>query len=401
MTPTMIEALILASMALELLLFLGFFLHSRAHVRRSFPGQPSGGRPHEGDAPGPLPRAAIIVPLTGNSPEMKVCLRSLLTQDYPNFETVLVTRDLEDPATPLVRDLLAGHRQVRHLISGPATTCSQKNHNILAGLAALDDSVDILVFCDSTHQAPPHFLRDLVRPLHTGEAVLTSGFHRIAAGDFRLGTLGMLQINLVLHLMHGFARIVQPWGGATAIRRSAFEAGGIRRLWSENVVDDLSMGVHLLRAGIRVKSVATAVLTTNLAGQTVAGWVDWLTRQLLFPKYVMPGYWLGFSLAVCLLLVPVLAAGLACLGGLLGLVSAPAALTSAGFLVLLTAVGAWYRTLVPQRIPLRPWLAAFYGAIAITCWSYLKTWCTNTISWRGISYRVTWGGRVRQVILTR
>jgi ceramide glucosyltransferase len=397
----MIEAVILASMALELLLFLGFFLHSRAHVCRSFPGQPAGGGPAEGEAGGPSPRAAIIVPLTGNSPEMKACLKSLLTQDYPNFETILVTRDLEDPATPLVRDLLAGHRQARHLLSGPATTCSQKNHNILAGLAALDDSVDILVFCDSTHQAPPHFLRDLVRPLHTGEAVLTTGFHRIAAGDFRLGTLGMLQINLVLHLMHGFARIVHPWGGATAIRRSTFEAGGIRRLWSENVVDDLSMGAHLLRSGIRVKSVATAVLTTNLAGQTVTGWVEWLTRQLLYLKYCLPGYWLGFSLAVCLLLAPVLAAVLACLGGLLGLVSAPAALTSAGFLLLLTGVGAWYRTLVPQRIPLRPWLAAFYGAIAITCWSYLKTWCTDTISWRGISYRVTWGGRVRQVILTR
>jgi hypothetical protein len=29
------------------------------------------------------------------------------------------------------------------------------------------------------------------------------------------------------------------------------------------------------------------------------------------------------------------------------------------------------------------------------------TWRIDTIAWRGISYRVTWGGRVREIILNR
>jgi ceramide glucosyltransferase len=390
----MIEAVILASMALELMLFLGLFWHSRAHVRRSFPAQPA-----EAGALPSYPRAALLVPLTGNSREMGVCLESLLTQDYPNYETILVTRDREDPATGLVQEmLLGGHYRARHLLSGPASGCSQKNHNLLAGLSALDESVELLVFCDSTHQAPPHFLRDLVRPLITGEAVMTTGFHRIIAGDCRLATLAMLQIVLALHLMHGFTWIVHPWGGATAILRSAFEAGGIKGLWSETVVDDLSMGAHLLRSGLRVKSVPTAVLATNLAGQTLDGLVAWLTRQLLYLKYCLPGTWLGAALAAYLLVGPVLLAALACLGVVFGLAPGQMALAGGGFLVLLTGTAAWYRTLVPQRLPLGRWLVAFYATLGLTCWCYLKTWHTHTISWHGISYCVTWGGKVRQII---
>ena len=190
-------------------------------------------------------------------------MNSLLNQPYPNYETVLVTRDLEDPATPLVRALLARHPHSRHIVSGPAAGCSQKNHNILAGVGALDDSVEILVFCDSTHQARPNFLRELIHPLVTGAASLTSGFHRIIPGDARVPTLGMLQTVLTLHLLHGFAAIALPWGGATAMLRSVFHDYGIAGVLGTNVLDDFPLGQRLLRFGIRTMPVATAILDTH------------------------------------------------------------------------------------------------------------------------------------------
>ena len=356
-------ALVLASMALELLLLLVLLLHSRQHVRRSFPGRdPGGASPESGIWPA-YPRVALIVPLTGNSPEMETALKSLLNQPYPNYETLLVTRDLEDPATPLVRALLSRHPHSRHIVSGPAAGCSQKNHNILAGVGALNDSVEILVFCDSTHQAPPTFLRDLIYPLATGAAVLTSGFHRIIPGDARVATLGMLQTVLTLHLLHGFAAIALPWGGATAVLRSAFHDYGVAGVLRENVLDDFPLGLHLLRFGIRTAPVATAILNTNLSGQTLAGWSTWLTRQMLYLKYIMPGTWLAAALAGLILIAPILLGALAALGGLVGLVTPSLALTGLGFLLGLTALGAWCRTLVPQKIPLGPWLLGFYANI--------------------------------------
>ena len=390
----------LASMALEILLLLVLLGHSRQHVRRSFPGRDPGGNPPESGAWPAYPRVALIIPLTGNSPEMETALESLLSQPYPNYETVLVTRDPEDPAIPLVRALLARHPHSRHIVSGPAAGCSQKNHNILAGVGALDDSVEILVFCDSTHQARPNFLRDLIHPLVTGAASLTTGFHRIIPGDARVPTLGMLQTVLTLHLLHGFAFIALPWGGATAMLRSAFHDYGIAGVLGTKVLDDFPLGQRLLRFGIRAVPVPTAILDTHLTGQTMAGWNTWLTRQLLYLKYCLPSVWLPSALVVWVLAGPILLAVMAVLGAMVGLVAPNLALVSLGFLLTLTAIGAWCRTLVPHPAPLGPWLLAFYANIFMASWCYLKTWRTKTIAWHGISYRVTWGGRVQKIILT-
>jgi ceramide glucosyltransferase len=390
----------LASMALEIGLLLVLLLYSRGHVRRSFPGRvPEGSAPAAESWPA-HPRVALIVPLTGTAPEMEAALTSLLNQPYPNYETILVTRDLNDPATPLVQTLLSRHPHSRHIVSGPATGSSQKNHNILAGVNALDDTVEILVFCDSTHQARPNFLLDLIHPLVTGAARLTSGFHRIVAGDARVPTLGRLQTVLTLHLLHGFAFIALPWGGATAVLRSVFHACGVAGVLKQNVLDDFPLGQRLLRFGIRTVPVATAILETHLAGQTMAGWKTWLTRQLLYLKYCLPGIWLAAAAVVWVLAGPILLAVLAALGGAAGLVPPSLALISLGFLLTLTGIGAWCRTLVPQPVPLGPWLLAFYANIFMACWCYIQTWRPGPFAWHGISYQVTWGGRVKKIILT-
>ena len=103
----MMDSWFFTSMALELVLLLALLLASRDYVRRSFSGRIPEAPPGP-DPGGPFPRAALIVPLTGNSPEMPGCLKSLLNQDYPDYETILVTRDQQDPATTLVREVLAG-----------------------------------------------------------------------------------------------------------------------------------------------------------------------------------------------------------------------------------------------------------------------------------------------------
>jgi hypothetical protein len=385
-------------MVLEFLLLLILVVNSRDHVRRSFPGrQPEASAATAGPWAN-YPKVVLIVPLTGNSPDMPAALESLLKQDYPNYETVLVTRDPEDTATPLVRELLARHLRVRHLVSGPASGCSQKNHNILAGVGAVNGDADILVFCDSTHQAEHHFLRNLIHPLVTGAAVITTGFHRIIPGDDRVATLGMLQTVLTLHLLHGFAAIGMPWGGATAILHRTFHEHGIKDILRDKVLDDFPLGQRLRRFGIRTVSVPTAVMNTDLIGQTWCGWETWLTRQLLYLKYCLPATWLAVVLAAGLLAGPILLAILAVLGGLFHLTPPLLAIMSLGFLLGLSAFGAWCRTLVPGPVPLGPWLLAFYANIFMACRCYLKTWKTNTIAWRGISYRVTWGGRVKEII---
>jgi cellulose synthase/poly-beta-1,6-N-acetylglucosamine synthase-like glycosyltransferase len=389
-----VQVFILIAMALELFLLLALVRLGRGYVRKSLlhlhTAHPKPSEPEE-----QFPRVALIIPLTGRTPEMQGCLETLLHQQYPDYEIIMVTRDRQDPATALVREILPAAPKARHVLSGPASGCGQKNHNLLAGVAAVGPSVPVLVFCDSAHRASPDFLRDLVRPIMTGEAHLTTCFHRVIPGDYRLATLGMVGTVLGIQLLQGIKPLAQPWGGAMAMPRTVFAAHGVARLWAQTVVDDVSLVPVLTRAGIKVHTVPGATLATLLAGQTWAGWVSWLTRQLLFVKFCLPGTWLLATPAALLGGGPILLAGCSILGSLGGVAPWHLGLAGLGFLIGLTAVGVWVRALVPQAIPLARWIAAFYALLLVTSWCYLKTWFTNSISWRGISYRVTWGGRVK------
>ena len=115
-------------------------------------------------------RAAVIVPVAGVYPELKENLRSRLTQDYPQYQVIFATRSEDDPATEVIRTLLPDYPLARLVICGPASGCSQKNHNLLAGLKAIEPEVDILVFSDANQTTPAHWLKALVQPLVQGEA---------------------------------------------------------------------------------------------------------------------------------------------------------------------------------------------------------------------------------------
>lgn len=389
------------SMVLGILVPYVLYLLGRNHVRGGFAGPAGTGCASRGiPLPSSLPCVGMVVPLTGSTPVMKACLESLLCQSYPDCEVVFVTSDPEDPASQIVGEVISKVSHARHVFSGESSRCSQKNHNLLAGVAALGTSVEILTFCDSTHLAPPTFLLDLVGPIIRGEAVMTTGFHRVVPMDKRLPTLGMLLSVMAIHLMQAVEAITQPWGGATAIRRQTFDENGIAALWAVNFVDDMSMGALLAKAGIRVKPVSSACLLTPLSGVTLRGWYEWLKRQLFFLKFCQPVVWVGAALAAYLLATPILA-GVAFAAGLFGVASKAVAISGLFCLAAFCAFGLKWRSLTPEKIPAWKWIwALITGSImAVVC--YACTWAGNVLKWRGISYRVSWGGKVEEVIRSR
>jgi hypothetical protein len=285
----------------------------------------------------------------------------------------------------------------RHIVSGAASRCGQKNHNLLAGLADLDSSIEILVFCDGTHWAPQRFLADLVSPIVSGKAVMTTGFHRVVPGDCRLPTLGMLMSVLAIHLLQAIEFISQPWGGATAISRRIFEENRISALWGENVVDDVSMCTHLAKAGIRVRPVSSACLLTPIGGVTFRAWYKWLKRQLFFIKVCQPAYWAAGAFAAYLVCAPFVA-GLACAAGIMGFAPKYMSVAGCAFLAAFLAVAMKWRTLIHEDIPIWKWVPAVLAANSMVVLCYACTWFSSLLSWRGISYRVTWGGKVKEII---
>ena len=213
-----------------------------------------------------------------------------------------------------------------------------------------------------------------------------------------IAALGRAISVLTLYLTKGFRRLNQPWGGATAIRRSLFENLDVARLWAENIVDDVSLAARLVRAGIPVGSPLGPASTLH---STTRAWRAGRTgciRQWLYLKFCMPATWLAGGLVVHLFLALVVLAGVRLLLLPLGVVAAGPALAGALFLAGLTGLGLALRSYHPQPGPLAKWLPAYFAALGLASWCHLKTLFTMEMHWRGIIYRVGWRGRVVEIV---
>ncbi|OGP71415.1 MAG: hypothetical protein A2Z73_07350 [Deltaproteobacteria bacterium RBG_13_60_28] len=380
------EGLISGAMAAVFLIFGALLLAGGRGLARKESGLGT-------DDPAACPAVALLVPVAGAAPDLAANLRSLLSQDYPDCQVIFITRDLEDPATPIIAAIIPEYPRARLVLGGPAVSCGQKNHNLLAGLRAVGASPEILVFCDSTRLAPVNWLKEMVAPLVRGEATVISGYHHVLPQDQGMASWGRAITVLILYLTKAVPWLNQPWGGATAIKRRVFEDLQVRELWARNVVDDVSLAALLQEKGLGVGLAAEASLLTPLEGETLAGWSNWLTRQWIYLKFCLPGTWLAGGLFLHLLAVLVLLAGLRLLAAPLGFPLSPV-WPGAVFLAALTGLSVALKAMHPQAAPLRTWLPAFFAAIFMAAWCHLRTWPSREIHWRGISYRVGWKGRV-------
>jgi len=67
----------------------------------------------------------------------------------------------------------------------------------------------------------------------------------------------------------------------------------------------------------------------------------------------------------------------------------------------LTGLGLTLRTYHPAPGPPAKWLAAYFAAVIMAGWCFLKTLFTMEMQWRGIVYRVGWRGRVVKIVSSK
>jgi hypothetical protein len=337
---------------------------------------------------------SLIVPVAGVTRFTAECLHALLDQDYPAYDVILVTRDGDDEAVPVARELLRAPRggvRGRHVVSGVARSCSQKNHSLVAGVREAG-SVEVLVFADADHVPPRHWLRALVGPLARGEAAVSTVYHRIDPREPGLVPTAHAITVLVLSLAQRVPWVSQPWGGSMAITRALFEDLDVAGVWARHMVDDVSLAALLRRRCLRARVVTGATAATPLGREDLMAWSRWLFRQILFLKFCFPGAWCALGGA----LGAVAGLSAAALAAVLGLVhAAPAAVVAAWLhLGATSAALVVLRRRQPTREPLWRWIAAGGLALVVACAAHARTWFARSFTWRDLRYRVDRAGRV-------
>ncbi|MEN6486263.1 MAG: glycosyltransferase family 2 protein [Syntrophobacteraceae bacterium] len=363
--------------------------------------RPSGPEPEFASRQHP-PRVCVIVPLSGSDRRMGHCLESVLSQDYPDYEVLLVTRSRDEAAAAMARRVLE-HRPTgarpccRHIAGGPASSRGQKNHGLLAGIDVAANDREIFVFLDAARETPPTWLSNLTGPIARGETAVTTGYHHILPAKAGLPFLGRAVTVLFLQHLQETGWLTQPWGGNMAVSKNAFEELGVRAVWERNVVDDVSLAAILAQNGKKAKFVPGAQLCTPLENETLGNWCRWLTRQLLYLKFCLPGSWMIAGLLACLSAILPAAAIVRIAAASTGMLPAAEVLPDAVLLCLLLGTAFAWKTSHPSPGPPLRWLAASFATIFVAAFCHMKTLFARRILWRGILYTVSRGGCVEEI----
>lgn len=343
------------------------------------------------------PSCALIIPVSGSGPLIEAALRSLMLQDYPDYSVYMVTAESSEPASAIIERLMLEYPNLTHVVAGAAQSCGQKNHNLLAGLARAGGSVQVYAFCDSTHLAEGDFLRCLLYPQAMGKAAFSVGYHEVFPQNDRLVTLAYAINVLFMRFLQGIKGLTQPWGGAMAISRAAFEHFRIGNLWASNVVDDCSLGAFLQRNKLPIAYCPAALLRTLASEQSRAVWEAWLERQILFLKFCFPGQWLSLCLFSCFMLIPFIWCAAAVIEGLFNFGSLSSPFLALCWFFLFMGLMTLWRYFLPIKITAWRCFLAFLLSCVMLFIVALRTIFARTIHWHNISYLVGKNGQVLSI----
>ncbi|MBI4473514.1 MAG: glycosyltransferase, partial [Acidobacteria bacterium] len=104
-------------------------------------------------------KVVVFCPCKGVEEGLHENVRSLLEQDYENYEVRFVVESDDDPAYAVLVKM-----GVNVVVAGRAENRGQKVHN-LAVAVQTTPSADILVFCDSDARYPRQWLSTLISPV--------------------------------------------------------------------------------------------------------------------------------------------------------------------------------------------------------------------------------------------
>ena len=201
-----------------------------------------------------LPRVSVLVPARNEERNIARCVRSLLAQDYADFE-VIVLDDSEDRTSDILQSL-AGDERLR-VIAGSPLPAGWLGKNWSCHQLAQTATGEILLFTDADTHHHPAMLLDAVTALFAERSDFLSAVPRQELHTWaeRL-VLPILPWSLHTFFPIGLARRLRVRALATAagqlmlFRREAYAAIDGHRSVRGSVLDDVSLAQHVVKAGL-------------------------------------------------------------------------------------------------------------------------------------------------------
>jgi ceramide glucosyltransferase len=340
------------------------------------------------------------MPCKGAEPGLARNIEAAVTQQYENYETIIVVDKADDPAYSTANSVLRTCKPVnaKVCIAEPSPGCSGKVSALLTALNQSGPQTGVYAFLDSDAFVPPRWLRDIVDPLNDESIGATTGFrwYLPTEGGFWShveSAWNAAGTNLLFEPKYNF-----PWGGAMALRSETLGKIRVREVWREAVSDDMTLNSALRAHGYRIVFLPQCMVAT-FNKTTRPRFLTWATRQTALTRVFNYRLWRYALVAYSIFDLTLL---LAMVSAFLGILLNPSWFAPAALLLAPTVMGvprsiqrsSTFRRAMPELEPefRRTRLADAVGSFIVP---WIMTYCiiksarNHEIEWRGRKYTLT------------
>lgn len=335
------------------------------------------------------PPASLLKPVRGMDFGSYENFASFCMQDYPEYEILFAVNDENDPAVPLIRQIMAEFPQRRiRLFTGAQELGANRKVNKLAMLAR-EAQYDVLVLTDGDVRVDPGYLREVVAPLSEKKVGAVTSFYRAIAQDnfgAELEAIGAASDFFAGVLMARWKEGIRFALGASIATTKEWvrKIGGFESI-ADTLADDYELGLRIANAGGEVVLSQNPVWTMYPA-QTFRGFWDHQVRWARTVRLCRPLSYLGLLFTQGLPLT------------VLAILLAPAWWIAGAYLVaylvlrfaMAWTVGVW--GVRDEVLRQNLWLVPVRDAIYFVVW--LASFGSNRVRWGSVEYAIQKGRMV-------
>jgi chlorobactene glucosyltransferase len=207
--------------------------------------------------PQQFPMVSILVPARNEEENIHRCIQSLLAQDYPSFEVLVLDDQSTDGTLSILQEIACAHPRLSILTGSPAPE-GQMGKNWACTQLAQQAQGDLLFFTDADTNHQPQTLRQTVTTLLGEQADLLTGYprqlvqswgERLLVPFFSWAFLCFTPLWLAYRLRT--PSLSSAVGQMMLFRREAYRAIGGHAGLGMTFVEDLALAKKIKASGLR------------------------------------------------------------------------------------------------------------------------------------------------------
>jgi len=243
-------------------------------------------RARKHNLPSQMPKVSILVPARNEDVTIEACVLSLLEQDYPDYE-VVVLNDQSTDNTPAILQMLANNNQRLTVLTGSPAPIGIAGKNWACTQLAERATGELLLFTDADTVHQPTMLPGIVNAMLGENADMLTGFprqvvkswgERLLVPFFTWASLNFISLVLAYRVRSSVLSIAV--GQLMLFKREAYQVTGGHAALGTNFLDDIVLARHIKATGLRWRVLSIADLVSCRMYRSSQRAYEGLTKSL-------------------------------------------------------------------------------------------------------------------------